>query len=85
MFRHSRIPQYYAEEATKAIMPLLGESYHEDKKRNFWALIWESFTQCQYVEPDDPNAKPADRAMYYKAGPSPPIEITMGRSGLKSE
>ncbi|CAD6592294.1 MAG: hypothetical protein ASARMPREDX12_005966 [Alectoria sarmentosa] len=81
----SRIPQYYAEEATKAIMPLLGESYHEDKKRNFWALIWESFTQCQYVEPDDPNAKPADRAMYYKAGPSPPIEITMGRSGLKSE
>ncbi|KAK4692523.1 hypothetical protein P7C71_g4701, partial [Lecanoromycetidae sp. Uapishka_2] len=81
----SRIPQYYAEEATKAIMPLLGDSYHEDKERSFWYCMWESFTQCQYVVPDDPTAKPENRAMYYKGGPSPPIEISMGRGGLKME
>ncbi len=79
----SRIPQYYAEEATRAIMPLLGDAYHADKKRSFWGCIWESFTQCQYVIPSDPAAKPENRAMYYKGGPSPPIEVSMGRAGLK--
>ena len=43
--------------------------------------MWESFTQCQYVVPDNPAAKPEDRAMWYKGGPSPPIEISMGRAG----
>lgn len=81
--RYSRIPQYHAEEATKAIMPLLGDSYHADKQRSFWGCIWESFTQCQYVVPDDLAAKPEHRAMYYKGGPSPPVEISMGRAGLR--
>lgn len=81
----SRIPQYHAEEATKAIMPLLGDSYHADKQRSLWGCIWESFTQCQYVVPDNPAAKPENRAMYYKGRPSPPIEISMGRAGLKLE
>lgn len=82
---YSRIPQYHAEEATKAIIPLLGDAYHADKKRSFWGCIWESFTQCQYVVPDDPTAKPENRAMYYRSGPSPPIEISMGRAGLKTD
>ena len=78
----SRIPQYHAEEATKAIQPFLGDSYYEDK-RNVWACIYESFTKCQYVVPSDPQAKPANRVMVYKGGPSPPLEINMGRGGLK--
>lgn len=79
----SRIPQYYAEEATRAIQPLLGESYREDKGRNFWGCIYESFTKCQYVVPSNPVAKPEDRVMLYKAGPLPPIEFGMGRGGLR--
>ncbi|CAG8953095.1 hypothetical protein HYFRA_00003290 [Hymenoscyphus fraxineus] len=81
----SRIPQYHAEEATRAIQPLLGEAYHEDKNRVIWSCLWESFTKCQYIVPSDPKASPADRVMVYRGGPSPPIELNMGRSGLKSQ
>ena len=76
-----RIPQYHAEEATKAIMPLLGKDYHSDKKRAFVPGLYESFTQCQWVEPDKPDAKPADRMLWYKAGPSPRIETSMTSKG----
>ncbi|KAA6414702.1 MAG: L-serine ammonia-lyase [Lasallia pustulata] len=31
--------------------------------------------------PDDPNAKPADRAMWYRPGPSPPPEFVMSKKG----
>ncbi|KAL9057985.1 MAG: hypothetical protein Q9162_001977 [Coniocarpon cinnabarinum] len=81
----SRIPQYYAEEATRAIQPLLGIDYHEDKTRSFWRCMWESFTKCQYVVPDNPSAKPEVRTMVYKSGPAPPIEISMGRGGMKAK
>jgi len=77
----SRIPQYHAEEATKAIMPLLGSAYHADKERNFWTGMWESFTRCQYVVPDDETSKPESRTMIYKAGPAPPPEIFMSKKG----
>ena len=77
----SRIPHYHTEEATKAIMPLLGKNYHEDKKRGFFPSLWESFTQCQFMEPDYPGKQPADRTLWYKAGPSPPIEIGMMTKG----
>ncbi|MCJ1312457.1 hypothetical protein MMC25_006131 [Agyrium rufum] len=73
----SRIPQYHAEEATKAIMPLLGKEYHDDKKRSLLPGLWEAFTKCQYVEPDKPGLEPKDRVMIYRAGPSPPIEFKM--------
>ncbi|KAL9123710.1 MAG: hypothetical protein Q9217_006886 [Psora testacea] len=73
----SRIPQYYAEEATKKIIPLLGDAYHSDKHRKFLPSLWESFTRCQWVEPDDASKQPKDRAMWYKAGPSPPVEAMM--------
>lgn len=74
-----RIPFYHAEEATKAIIPLLGASYHSDKQRAFLPGLWESFTRCQWVELDDPAAKPTERAMRYKGGPSPPPETSMGK------
>jgi omega-6 fatty acid desaturase (delta-12 desaturase) len=79
----SKIPQYHAEEATRAIQPLLKDSYHEDKQRSFWGCIYESFTKCQYVVASDPDAAPKDRVMIYKGGPAPPIEWKMGRGGLK--
>lgn len=79
----SRIPFYYGEEATKAIIPLLGDAYHEDKDRVFVFGLWESFVNCQWVEPDKPDAKPKDRAMWYKGGPSPPVETGMGFKGWR--
>lgn len=74
---YSRIPQYYAEEATKNIIPLLGDAYHSDKQRKFLPSLWESFTRCQWVEPDDATKEPKDRAFWYKAGPAPPVEAAM--------
>ncbi|OTB09737.1 hypothetical protein K445DRAFT_362239 [Daldinia sp. EC12] len=52
----SRIPFYYAEEATRAIKPLLGDLYHSDE-RSFMASLWETSRSCQYVEndPKDPG------------------------------
>lgn len=75
-------PQYHAEEATKAIWPMLGASYREDKQRSFWIALWESFTMYQYVEPSDEDAMPKDREMMYRAGPAPPVERMMGRGGV---
>ncbi|KAL9617927.1 MAG: hypothetical protein Q9160_007293 [Pyrenula sp. 1 TL-2023] len=77
-----KIPFYHAEEATRAIQPLLGKSYHEDKQRMFLPGLWESFTKCQWVETENPNAAPKDRVMKYRAGPSPPPETAMGIKGL---
>ncbi|PQE27498.1 fatty acid desaturase protein [Rutstroemia sp. NJR-2017a BVV2] len=81
----SRIPQYHAEEATKAIMPLLGASYHADKKRNFWKCMWEAFTKCQYVVPDDEGRKQEERTMIYKGGPSPAPEFWMSQKGWSKQ
>lgn len=44
-------------------------------------LPLESFTKCQWVEPDNADAQPENRAMFYKGGPSPVVETAMGRSG----
>lgn len=46
-----RIPFYYAEEATEAIKPVLGDLYHCDD-RNFITTLWHTFTSCKYVVPD---------------------------------
>ncbi|KAI5861126.1 fatty acid desaturase-domain-containing protein [Durotheca rogersii] len=52
----SRIPFYHAEEATKAIKPLLGDLYHSDES-SFVGSLWETSCSCQYVEmdPKDPG------------------------------
>ncbi|APA10889.1 hypothetical protein sscle_07g056590 [Sclerotinia sclerotiorum 1980 UF-70] len=74
----SRIPFYHTEEATKAIIPLLGPDYHTAKTGKFIESLWESFTQCQYLETDtieDPN----EQALWYRKGPAPPPEISMNR------
>ncbi|KAI1211466.1 fatty acid desaturase-domain-containing protein [Annulohypoxylon truncatum] len=50
----SRIPFYHAEEATRAIKPLLGDLYHCDD-HSFMASLWETSRACQYVENDPAN------------------------------
>ncbi|KAI0179467.1 fatty acid desaturase-domain-containing protein [Hypoxylon sp. FL1284] len=50
----SRIPFYHAEEATRAIKPLLGDLYHSDD-RSFMGQLWDTSRSCQYVENDPTN------------------------------
>ncbi|CAJ2507084.1 Uu.00g082700.m01.CDS01 [Anthostomella pinea] len=50
----SRIPFYYAEDATRAIKPLLGDLYHQDES-SFMGSLWETSRTCQYVEKDPSN------------------------------
>ncbi|RYP04770.1 hypothetical protein DL765_010070 [Monosporascus sp. GIB2] len=50
----SRIPFYHAEEATKAIKPLLGDLYHSDE-RSFMGQLWSTWNTCKYVEKDPSN------------------------------
>ncbi|PWY67152.1 fatty acid desaturase [Aspergillus heteromorphus CBS 117.55] len=45
----SRIPFYKAEEATRAIQPLLGENYHEEKEVSFLYSLMVTFRRCIYV------------------------------------
>ncbi|KAJ5769738.1 uncharacterized protein N7511_001789 [Penicillium nucicola] len=45
----SRIPFYKAEQATKAIQPLLGENYHEEKEQGFLYSLMMTFRKCIYV------------------------------------
>ncbi|KAJ5296201.1 hypothetical protein PENANT_c021G03684 [Penicillium antarcticum] len=45
----SRIPFYKAEQATKAIQPLLGENYHEEKGESFLYSLMMTFRKCIYV------------------------------------
>jgi hypothetical protein len=71
------MPFYHGKEATEAIIPLLGKHYHVDKVGSLWPALWESFTQCQYVEPDNPNAPKEDQTLWYKPGRSPPPVFTM--------
>ncbi|KFH47027.1 Delta(12) fatty acid desaturase-like protein [Hapsidospora chrysogenum ATCC 11550] len=47
-----RIPFYYAEEATEAIKPILGDLYRRDD-RSFLGQLWTNFTQCKFVEADE--------------------------------
>ncbi|KAI1860332.1 uncharacterized protein JN550_011598 [Neoarthrinium moseri] len=47
----ARIPFYYAEEATEAIKPVVGDLYHRDE-RSFYGQLWSVFNNCKYVEKD---------------------------------
>lgn len=50
----SYMPHYHAEEATRALRPLLGKYYLEDTVRPGLAgiaqALWNSFTHCRFVE-----------------------------------
>ncbi|KAI7729213.1 hypothetical protein M8C21_008787 [Ambrosia artemisiifolia] len=47
-----RIPHYHANEATKAIKPILGDYYKYDDTPVVKAF-WREMKECIYVEPDD--------------------------------
>lgn len=61
---------------------MLGKAYIEDKQRSYLPGLWESFTKCQWVEADNPDAAPKNQVMRYRAGPSPPPETAMGIKGM---
>ncbi|KAK4443428.1 fatty acid desaturase-domain-containing protein [Podospora aff. communis PSN243] len=46
-----RIPFYYAEEATEAIKPVVGNHYHKET-RSFIGQLWSTWNTCKYVEAD---------------------------------
>lgn len=47
----SKIPHYYARDATNAIVPLLGDKY---KRGDFnWGQLKLAFSKCQWVEEDN--------------------------------
>lgn len=49
---HSRIPFYYAEEATFALKPVLGDLYTRDD-RSFMGQLWSVWTTCKFVDKDE--------------------------------
>ncbi|EAW08796.1 oleate delta-12 desaturase [Aspergillus clavatus NRRL 1] len=51
----SRIPFYEAERATRAIQPLLGAQYNEDKQESFLGSLVSTFRSCVYVAPSEPG------------------------------
>lgn len=59
-----RIPFYYTSEATRAIRPLLGDAYREDKQ-SFLLSLWKVFVSCQWVTTDDAAAV-EDRTLWFQ-------------------
>ncbi|KIZ00153.1 omega-6 fatty acid desaturase (delta-12desaturase) [Monoraphidium neglectum] len=51
----STMPHYHAEEATKALRPILGAYYCRDT-RPIMRALWEESATCHYVAPDAPGS-----------------------------
>lgn len=58
----STMPHYHAEEATKAIKPILGDYYQCDRTPVVTAL-WREFKECVFVEAD---SRQGDGVLWYK-------------------
>lgn len=80
----SKIPHYYARDATDAIVPLLGDRY---KRGTFnWGQLKLAFSNCQWVEEDEAMDKhyfskdrersgnAGNRGLWYRSGPIPAPE-----------
>lgn len=52
----STMPHYHAQEATRAIKPILGDYYRLDKTP-FVIAMWREAKECLYVEPDEDSPK----------------------------
>lgn len=44
-----KIPFYHAEEATRAILPIIGSKYIEAKDESFLWSLWVTFRGCNFV------------------------------------
>jgi len=61
------MPHYHAEEATRAVIPLLGDYYRCDRTPIVQA-VYQSFAKCNYVSPDtDAAAEAAKRCPQHAA------------------
>lgn len=79
----SKIPHYYARDATRAIAPLLGNQYRRGPFN--WGQLKLAFSKCQWVEEDEQMDKhylqlsreekrcggDVAHGLWYKAGPCP--------------
>lgn len=71
-----QIPFHHAEEATRAIIPLLGSRYYQDKASSFVGGLWQAFTECQWVEPGQGDST-GNGELWFQKGPSPAPEYKM--------
>lgn len=66
----ARIPFYHAEEATQAIMPLLGDLYKHDKQSSYLGTFWTTFRDCYYVSEATGTDGSLSTGEYYWQKPS---------------
>ncbi|PWY66003.1 hypothetical protein BO70DRAFT_400953 [Aspergillus heteromorphus CBS 117.55] len=64
-----RIPFYRAEEATRAIQPLLGAAYKEEKRQGFFRSLWRTFRECRYVADTGESGETTGVLAWQSAGP----------------
>lgn len=60
-----KIPFYHAEEATRAIQPLLKEQYVQTKDESFMKSLWDTFQSCNYVSGPKSDGPAEDGKMYW--------------------
>jgi len=64
-----QMPHYHAEEATRAVVPLLGDYYRCDRTP-IWRAVYSSFAKCNVVTPDQPKQQ--------QAAPACPVHVQEG-------
>ena len=60
-----RIPFYHAEEATRAIRPLLGSHYKETKNESFMKSLYVNFRRCNVVSEHADGNPGQPRPLYW--------------------
>ena len=62
----TKIPFYHAEEATKAIQPLMGSQYVDAKQESFMHSLYTTFKSCNYVaERRDAKNPPGNGRLFW--------------------
>lgn len=76
----SSIPFYNADEATRAIRPVMGRHYRADTRDGslgFVRALWKSYRRCMWVEPSVGAAPEMEGVLFYRntngLGPKPAV------------